>query len=175
MQGTGTMDLILLAAHAPRHQLLPALPRPHPTARLRLSVSRRCRQCRHSRLSGSRDLDNWVQRGLEAVREPSMFVCSSWPACARPAQQAARLLRLPGGMMAGHPRIPPPHPVHPPMCVSVACWLQVRGAWKDHVVGPLDGVRAELFNTYRRCACLFVCCLSFSSLRSSQPHTRSNT
>ncbi|PRW56115.1 Nuclear control of ATPase [Chlorella sorokiniana] len=47
---------------------------------------------KHSRLSGSRDLDRWVQRGLDSV----------------------------------------------------------RGAWKDHVVGPLDGVRAELFNTYRR-------------------------
>lgn len=33
----------------------------------------------------------------------------------------------------------------------LAC-LQVRGAWKGHVVAPLDSVRAELFNTYRRCA-----------------------
>ena len=29
----------------------------------------------------------------------------------------------------------------------------VRGAWADHVVAPLAGVRDELFNTFRRCVC----------------------
>lgn len=32
----------------------------------------------------------------------------------------------------------------------------VRGAWREHVVAPLAGVKNELFNTFRRC----VCCIS---------------
>lgn len=47
--------------------------------------------CRHSRLSGSGDLDRWALAGVEAV----------------------------------------------------------QGAWRDHIIGPLAGVRDELFNTFR--------------------------
>lgn len=46
---------------------------------------------RHSRLSGSRDLEEWLRAGAEAV----------------------------------------------------------QGAWREHVVAPLAGLRNELFNTFR--------------------------
>jgi hypothetical protein len=68
----------------------PPPPPPHPTPPP--PPARRSLPCRHSRLSGSRDLEEWAARGLGAV----------------------------------------------------------RGAWREHVVTPLAGLKDELFNTFRR-------------------------
>lgn len=84
------------------------------------------------------------------------------PRCGRPAGTADACARLPTCVavhVAWKDRLfgllVPPLSISPPPFIRfsfVALPPQVRGAWKDHVVGPLDGVRAELFNTYRRCA-----------------------
>ncbi len=96
-----------------------------------------CHCRRHTRLSGSSDLDSWAKRGMEAVSsggdKTSVLKCR----CCAPAEctllcacwKDTRCLAI---------------------CAPCAAATQVRGAWRGHVVAPLDSVRAELFNTYRR-------------------------